>query len=692
MAMIALPRIYLPLAAALLLLPAGSVGAADVGATDSAPIYTEIIPTTSGLPVDPAHDVLRHFKAPDGREVEVLVKGPVGRGTYSRAMRPDETPDAYFPAVVAEVVSAHVHHLVIPKAVYRFRGPAAGGDCTAAQYWNCAPHWTIGTYPQGQTSVPNSVVDLDIDLSGSELDFTAPAIGIWILEAERLRLRNFTIDWPTLPIASLGTIVPDPANPEHNALVIDDQYGIDDPFTGTKALIQAVDIWDDARGDRAPGTFDAKSINNFETYFIFGSAPQPKYLGRTAAGGKTYSCITCNFRNSVDDPSCNFFQGCANFDGFARDTRVIARHYTYNGFAVLVNWSRDVDLEDVWLRTGPGMGISVGNDGGFRGFRLAHSAIERGPGRLISTASDAISLGLQADVIIENNEVGHQGDDGVNLHPTLGGIATVDAAGLAVPGTCSPDTMDNPIVGDALAFFDPNLVYLATRRVTALSGTDCGTLHLALDSPVPGLTAADSFLDLNQQASARYVIRDNLFHENRGHGVLASAPYGLIDQNLFWANTMGTIALPGGAGNTPGATNLVLTGNIMVSPGLGAQDFGAISMTAFDPDGNVLDTPVFQKIVLTDNVASRSPGPALIMTSTRSFSIAGLTITDANELRNTPISYGAVSTNDSLVIDQSSSGSLCGIVRYGAASGPFGIDPSVHGVRQRSNCAAEGQP
>jgi hypothetical protein len=109
-------------------------------------------------------------------------------------------------------------------------------SCNVNQYWNCAPHWTIGQYPQGQVTIPNSITDLDIDLSGSELDFKAPVVGIWILEAQRLRLRNFTIDWPSLPVASLGMIVKDPLNPGHNALVIDKKYPVMDEYPGRRPL------------------------------------------------------------------------------------------------------------------------------------------------------------------------------------------------------------------------------------------------------------------------------------------------------------------------------------------------------------------------------------------------------------------------------------------------------------------------
>jgi hypothetical protein len=391
------------------------------------PIYSEIIPTSSGLPYNPLTDVRETFIAPNEKTVEVLVRGPVGTGTYSRAIRQGETPDQYFPAVVAEAVKAKAHHLVIPKGVYSFHGPKLCTDlnspectsttaCNVNQYWNCTPHWTIGKYPQKQVVEPNSITDLDIDFSGSELDFKAPVIGIWILEAQRLRLQNLIIDWPELPIAALGTIVKDPLNPGHNALVIDNKYPIMDKYRDGPVAIQAVDPWDSSLDP--PGTFGAKSNNNYEEYFIFDNAPQPTYVGKTSAGDQTFSCESCNFQNSSTDSSCSFFDGCANFDIFTPGSRVIVRHYTYNGFAISIDWANDIDFENLTLRTGPGVGIGAHDGGGYRGFRLAGSNITRGPGRIISTASDVLDITMQADVIVENNDIGYQGDDSVAVTPT----------------------------------------------------------------------------------------------------------------------------------------------------------------------------------------------------------------------------------------------------------------------------------
>jgi hypothetical protein len=664
------------------------------------PIYSEIIPTSSGLAYNAATDVRESFTAPNGKTVEVLVKGPVGSGTYSRAIKSDETPDEYFPAVVAEAVKANAHHLVIPKGVYTFHGPKLCTDlsspacnlpssCNVNQYWNCQPHWTIGQYPSGQVTKPDFVSDLDIDFSGSELDFSAPVIGIWILEAQRLRLRNFTVDWPGLPIASLGTIVRDPDNRGHNALVLDQKYPVKDAYQGGPVEIQAVDIWDESKAN-PPGVFDPKSNNYFETYFIFGNAPQPTYVGKTAAGEQTFSCKSCHFQNSTSDPTCSMFSGCANFDLFAHGTRVIVRHYTYNGTAIFVNWSNDIDFENVKLRTGPGVGFSLSNNGGYRGFRIANSEITRGPGRLISVAASAINVATQADFILEGNNVGYQGDDSIDIYSATAPIAGVKGKDIQIAGICDPDPMDSPITGDALAFFDTNYLYKGTARVVGSGGSVCGTLSLTLDHAIAGIDTSSSLLDLTQQPSARYFVRDNVLHECRCHGVLVNAPYGLIDHNVMYGNSAGAIQLAGGNSQGPGATNLAITNNAMSDSGQWAQFYGAVSLVAAAADGSIVASPVFQKIKMQNNSIENVPGPAMMVTSTRDFSIDLNWISNANQVQASPTDYGSVSTLDSILLYRSSDGTVCDPYKSGPTTGPIGIDPSDSSISVESNCALYG--
>jgi hypothetical protein len=568
--------------------PVGAVNAVNSvakGATAAAaapPSPIAAVAARPGLTWVASRDVAYDFTAPGGQAVEALLQGPKhvspgmpcpGAQCYvMRPIGPGETPDAYFPAAVQAALAAHAHKLVIPQGTYNFQGPAVDrdstnpNDCNEANYWNCSPHWTIGAYPATPMSTPDAITDLEIDLSGAVLNFAAPTTGIWILNVERLRLSNFTIDWPALRIASLGTIVADPQNPGHHALVLDAAYPAIDPLTGTAVQIQAVDPWDDSTATPTePGRFDLSANNANETYFIFGPAPQPVYVGKTSAGAQTFSCAPCSFVNGPGDPTCSMFNGCANFDGFALGARVIVRHYTYNGFAILMNWSNDVDIENAIIRTGPGMGIAVQNAGGFRGFRVANSTISRAPGRLISTASDGINVSqFGGDVMLMQNEIAYQGDDAINISPGTEAIVGVAAGSIAVSGGCEPDVRDLAVAGDTLAFVDGNGNWLGNAAVGAVRGSPCTTPQQTLTLPCPGsnacaalvaaLTPADSFVDLVQQPAARYVVKGNTLHDNRGHGTFLGAPLGAVSGNTYSWNTMG-----------PAYLGELATGNVLSS-------------------------------------------------------------------------------------------------------------------------------
>jgi hypothetical protein len=336
------------------------------------------------------------------------------------------------------------------------------------------------------------------------------------------------------------------------------------------------------------------------------------------------------------------------------------------------------------------MGITVSFNGGYRGFRLANSEITRGPGRIISTASDAINIGMKGDLILEGNDVGFQGDDSINIYSTTLAIGGVKGDTIDVAGACDPDPMDTPISGDMLAFYDPNYVHIETARVTAVTGSSCGTLTLKLDHPVPRLTTSDNLLDLTQQAAARYIVRNNMLHECRCHGVVVNAPYGLIASNLMFDDSAGGIELQGGAGAGPAATNLAITGNVISKPGQWAQTLGAISMVAPTTDGNIVANPVFEKLRIANNSIEDAPGPAILATSTGYFSVDLNWISNTNQIQTSPANFGTLSTLDSILVYQSSDGTVCDPYRTGTTTGPIGIDPTDDRISVESNCALYG--
>jgi hypothetical protein len=672
-----------------------------------APIYSEVIPISSGFAYNPTYDNLETFVAPNGWTVKVLVKGPEGAGTYSRAINSGETADAYFPAIVSEAIAAGAHTVVIPKATYTFQPPNAINPATGqtwaqcyfnnANPFNCPPHWTIGPYPTTSFTVPSGIVDLGIDLSGSTLNFNSPGLGIEILNASRVRLENFTIDWPNLPIASLGTIVADPDNPGHNALVIDSRYPVTSPYyPGGNIQIQAVDPWNDSNSVPPPGVYSANlSVEEYFTFPSLSQVAQPTYVGRTSAGAQTYSCKSCNFTNVINQGQpCSFFDGCANFDTFSVGERVLVRHYSYlNGAAIELVFTEDIDLENFTILTGPTDGVDTLANGGLRGLRINKGNIVRGPGRLITVPSGALGID-QDDFQLENSVIGFGGDDLLNISPTRWGINSIvpgsnGSTVVTFPGNCQPSINNDPVVGDYLAFYDPNFIYLGSAPVVSetnncnTNGTISATLNLQ-----NSISAAVALIDLTDSDSARYFIKGNAFEYNRQHGILEDSSYGLIDSNTFRYNTSGamifadvTNGIPG-----PGAGNITISNNeTSLSPSSPYNNvLGAITILGLDSNSNIIKSPLFQKIVLSSNSISDVTSAAIAFTSTQYLAVESNTVTNSNESKYNSWGnlFSPLSPNDSILVYGSSTGEVCASAIKGRSSGPIGVLLAIKGLER----------
>lgn len=383
----------------------------------NSPIYSEVIPTQFVPPTPGPNDWKEEFTAPNGKLVTVLVQAPRGTGVYSRPIGNGETPDEYFPSVVSEAIARGAHKIVIPYGTYNFKGPAMTetGPCTVNTWPLCSPntHWTIGNY----LGFGPTIEDLDIDGSGSTLNFNAPLTGIQMYNVGRIRFHNFTLDWPNAPVAALGTIVLDPTNPGHNAVVIDNSF----PVSATNPnftvngypQIQAINTWD---GDDWTGHFNSLAGNNIpsdEVYFLWTPSNNlPIYVGKTSAGDQTYSCQDCNFIKSKNPNDCSYYANCANFDYFRLGARVVVRYLTYNGWAINVSFSDDVDFDHLTVLSSPGNGINFGTGGGYRGARVADSIFTRAQGRPVSVASGPVNLSqFTGDIIFENDVIAYQGDE-----------------------------------------------------------------------------------------------------------------------------------------------------------------------------------------------------------------------------------------------------------------------------------------
>lgn len=586
----------------------------SVSLSAAGPYWSSLVPASMGLPLGP-NDIQRTFPAPNGQTVHVLVKGPVGGGVFTmRPINSGELPDDYFPAAVAAAVQAGVHKLVIPKGVYNFNPPIKGPVGP--------PHWLI-TY----------VNDLEIDGQGSVLNFSEPRGGIAIQPAQRIRLRNFTIDWPNLQIASLGTIVQG-SNGQKN-LQIDSQYNVD-----ATTQVQGVNVWD--------------TVNNtwaFRTTETYPSSP-PIYIGN-----RTFSSSA--------------------FSVFDVGTRVLVRHYIDSGWAVAVATSSDIDLENITVLASPGYGFFVIGPGN-RGFRLAYSSVKRASGHLISAVEDCVHVvNFQGDVMIENNELAYQGDDTMNItatfEPVLASSGTQVTLSANVP----------PTAGDFVAFFDPQMNFLGAAQIQSVSAPDAqGNDPVTLDQAVPGVNTASLSVNLTEAVPARYLVQNNNIHDHRARGTLVRAAYGLVNHNTYKNDTLGAILAGAELGEGPGANNLIISNNTVSGSGELAALFGAIRVVSTPDDTNVSTVPIDQGIVISNNTVNDSPGPAFLIASAANVSLFGNSISNTNQYSSVESqNFGSASSKASTVVYGASQVNLCGTQISGTTTGPLGIDPqSTSGV------------
>ena len=708
--------------------------------------FTEFIPTSAqDASYNAATDTQRSFTAPNDQTVNVLVKGPQGitaATTYhAPVMGTGSAPsdaDDYFPWIINQAVAGGFHRILVPQANYTFSGSVMVQQnpvCSQASNINYASgcsQWTIGNVngnqcPAGVNLCYPEIVylkDMEIDFQNSVLNFSIPSNGIQINNANRIRLKNFTIDYPNVPMSALGTIIVDPKDAKHHALAIDPEYPVLPntqfyPVNNPYPQLQAVNTWDNGSnpsymagtGSLDIGHFDMAAMNNNpvdEEYFMFnapGSSttpPFPTFVGAQGAYPQVYTCnpsaygvtgaVDCAFGPAGAGTSyCNdFYSGYASLDCFPVGKRVVVRYFTYNGWAISVGDSNDVDIENMTMYAGPGLAIAL-NNGGYRGFRLANSVITRTGNRPVSVVGDIVHIGaLQADLIVENNIIAYQGDDGINNDSIVSTIAnpnnssqkaSVNAEGTSVtiPNTvnnCSdPNLGDGVAATDRVVFFNSNLTYQDTGTVASLNAP-CVTTgnitpwQLNLDqcasgkcsTNLPKMNNSWEYIDLNKISAARYFISGNTFWYNRGHGALLSAPDGLVANNIFAGDTGGNIAFDetANSGNQGGfgSSNLQIAYNTMDVPGVNDAIEGSVWLS-----NGFSTAAVFHHLLINNNVIKDVGGPAIWISSAERVNIKNTVINNAD--MNPSLSNP--SSGNSIEMSNVSGYDICGTVLSGTS-------------------------
>ena len=429
-----------------------------------------------------------------------------------------------------------------------FSRAIASAKAAGATILNLAP----GTYSFANYALVDKVSDLVVDGHGAVLSFVNnpynSQAGLRIMNSERLHFRNLTIEWNFAAIgsrlASTAVVLP-PACPSCNATL-----QLDNP-TSTSTQAGAVTEFSDGNwlSDRAHG----------EAYF----------------GG--------NQRLNINPSGCSVESAALNH---LVGRKVLARHFVYENTAITGDFNNDITLDTITLRDIPSMGISLS---GGRGLHILNCVITKKGNSPVSQGADGIHPTVTSDLVIENNDIGYQGDDAINAPGHLLGAKSQNGTRIQLDGDSWKLYFLKPKF--IVMFFDKGYNYLGSGVVESVD-MNSSTINLTSNPPNGVATI------LNQTLTPqRFIIRNNHLHHNRARGILINGANGLVQNNNIHDTTLSAMhveASPNFWKEGPGANNVsILNNNITNVSANEHSTLGAIAILA-DDDGpyttNLLNT------------------------------------------------------------------------------------------------------
>jgi hypothetical protein len=381
-----------------------------------------------------------------------------------------------------------------------------------------------------------------VDGAGVEIQFTDPTAGnsgVTLTNANGAVLANFKISWlgggardPIVAgvdrIQSLGNVVACSNHQSGGVLVLDLA------LAGTQPL-GALSVWDDTKG----WPWYASAPANYEIYFPSGT---------TAAfsGGRT-GCLT----------------SLAAFVG----RRVIVRHIVFSNHAFHCLGCQNVTVQNVTITSAPGMGFvfeSGGANIALIGNTIAPACSPNcSPAEPSLTCDAAHFDDISGNILLENNNFGWQGDDGLNITGLL--VPAVLDKGKTGSGPWLQvaagwqDPLWTMTVGSDVSLFNAGLESLGSARVLAVN-PGSGLIEL---SSLPANTT-HVILARTDGIPKNVVLRGNQFHDNRARGILIGGSYALIENNLIERVTMEAILVPADTSywfEGPGAQHVTIEDN-----------------------------------------------------------------------------------------------------------------------------------
>jgi hypothetical protein len=316
----------------------------------------------------------------------------------------------------------------------------------------------------------------------------------------------------------------------------------------------------------------------------------------------------------------------------------LLRHFGYEVHALWIESCTHCTVDGVTIFSSPGMAMTIGDDSQHIAIKNSRIGVFPGAARQMSSATDGIHFaGTRGDILVENVEISHHGDDCVNVNdPVSVGFRVVDRNTIV-----AYDWRNGRIkygAGDTVGFREADYADTGIKVTVTSAAYESGGWRLRFRERLPtfrNLTTRMFVNNLSRYTARNVIIRGLHCHSNRARGVVLQGHNVVVEQSCFTNIQQEAIRVSseiflGRWAEGTGSVKTVLDSNTIVKVDKQDTGRGAIYSGASYSDGLGLSASVHSDMIIANSVINSTFTRALVMQMFDNVSIAGNTIVNAD--------------------------------------------------------------
>lgn len=325
----------------------------------------------------------------------------------------------------------------------------------------------------------------------------------------------------------------------------------------------------------------------------------------------------------------------------------LVKHYNYSGPAFSHGSGTNITYRDITVHSGPGGGIYLSSQNTHH-VRIDGVTVGLNPENAdhirMSTTADALNFkNTGGYIIVENCDVGYQGDDCINIHSTPGITEVVYGNEIEMIVRNGNNFYVGCEVGFKRAsdFTEHEFTATVTGYEHMFSEEYGQHYRMTLDCDVPSDIEENWIIYNKSNNGEYYIIRNNFFHENRARGALLGSPNGLVENNRFYRHQLPAIniSLDHGAQwiEGTGVNNLIIRNNVFEECDLVGNGSACINISAgsdFGVGGMILSDKCFGDILISGNTFINPKSEIISARSVTNLAFVNNTVKNPDEIKS----------------------------------------------------------